>query len=69
MSACKTGCGEVCLPGEHLFCENCRSLWVLAPERYRFCAVTTKARETVALVDFCARVRAERLNGGGNGRA
>lgn len=63
MSACKTGCGREQRGNSHL-CPACEDEWADSPEatRYRFNIHNSVAAE-VALVDFCARIRAERQNG------
>jgi hypothetical protein len=62
MTACKTGCGSARRVNDDKFCESCRVAWIMSPERDRYCAARTPAAEGVALVDFCARVRAEHQN-------
>lgn len=70
MSACKTGCGTDVTDHDAEFCDACDAEFMASPEYRRFnhAAISLEASLS-ALVDFCARVRAERLNGGSNGRA
>lgn len=62
MSACKTGCG-VSVPDGITFCVTCLEVWADSPEERRASVAVTGHARAVALVDFCTRVRLERLNG------
>lgn len=67
---CKTGCGR---KGSNTLCGPCMELWVKSAEAARCDAMVAleevapgayDRRADVAFVDFCTRIRAERLNGG-----
>lgn len=63
---CKTGCGESA-PTGFVVCDPCSTRWQQSPERARtayFDDVGEARKGDVAFVDFCDRIRAERLNGG-----
>lgn len=63
---CKTGCGSTC-PDVYVMCDSCALVWQQSPERARaarFDDAGEQHKGDVAFIDFCTRIRAERLNGG-----
>lgn len=65
MSMCKTGCGT---QTGNLLCHACNEAWKNSAE-YMRAAMQNPGLSPVlagfrALMDFCTRTRAERLNGG-----
>lgn len=65
MSACKTGCGKETLLALPL-CDPCAALWRESDEYARFWLARSSHEADRSFVDFCNRLRAERLNGGTN---
>lgn len=56
---CKASCGRSVLDGV-TFCVDCLEAWAVSPEERRASLAITPAARSVALTDFCNRVRAER---------
>lgn len=76
MSACWAGCGLGASHWGSYLCESCSPRWDASPEAARCDAMEVNIRNIgidaherrceVAFMDFCTRIRAERINGRGN---
>lgn len=62
---CKTGCGR---ETGNLLCVYCNETWKDSMEYHRAGkqnpGISPNVADWVAIMDFCTRIRAERLNGG-----